>query len=536
MIDGVIEFLSGETKPIRRELERRMREAAAERALRGGGAVPEPALLDPAPRRTAGRGQRGVGTWTWSGSPSTGDRGGGAGLPAPRRQDGRPLRVPPGERRGQDVTPSSRRSAGVLRRGAGCRRSSSCRRGGRPRARWPSPLRAARLPRRGARAKRGEKRRLAELAEENARHRARRGRGVSDEARCAASKRSRSCARRSTWSALPLRIECFDISTRQGAVDVGSMVVFEDALAKKAHYRKFGVAASRGRTTSQRWRRSSPALRAARDGARADLRRELRGEVPNLVVVDGGKGQLSAALAAMQRVRPAARRGDRAREARARRCSSRAAPTRSASTAHSPASVPPANSRRAHRFALGFHRQRRTARLRVDLRRAEGVGRRAGGRCCATSARPSGSSPRRRGARGRPRRARRRPRARSTRSCTRPGEARSSGVAAAPLPCARDHARTCARACDPLARTDCAAGHARAGAARLERGTGRAKRSRRVRRCEAGGGRARTRRRSLEGDPARERAGEAGQPAAQGPPAPPARFGSRRRSRRRSGS
>ena len=40
---------------------------------------------------------------------------------------------------------------------------------------------------------------------------------------------------------LPLRIECFDISTIQGVETVGSLVLFEDAVAKKAHYRKFAV-------------------------------------------------------------------------------------------------------------------------------------------------------------------------------------------------------------------------------------------------------------------------------------------------------
>ena len=40
---------------------------------------------------------------------------------------------------------------------------------------------------------------------------------------------------------LPMRIECYDISNIQAESPVGSMVVFQDAVAKKAHYRKFGV-------------------------------------------------------------------------------------------------------------------------------------------------------------------------------------------------------------------------------------------------------------------------------------------------------
>ncbi len=40
---------------------------------------------------------------------------------------------------------------------------------------------------------------------------------------------------------LPIRIECYDISNIQSESPVGSMVVFQDAAPKKAHYRKFGV-------------------------------------------------------------------------------------------------------------------------------------------------------------------------------------------------------------------------------------------------------------------------------------------------------
>ena len=46
--------------------------------------------------------------------------------------------------------------------------------------------------------------------------------------------------------ALPLRIECYDISNIQESSPVGSMVVFQDAVAKKGHYRKFGIRGSGG--------------------------------------------------------------------------------------------------------------------------------------------------------------------------------------------------------------------------------------------------------------------------------------------------
>src|SRR5207253_10522882 len=100
---------------------------------------------------------------------------------------------------------------------------------------------------------------------------------------------------------LPIRIECFDVSTIQGSETVGSMVVFEDAVPKKAHYRKFGV---RGADASQDDFAAMAELvsrRFARLGdAAAKEYDESFAKPPNLVVVDGGKGQLSAALAAMQ--------------------------------------------------------------------------------------------------------------------------------------------------------------------------------------------------------------------------------------------
>ena len=80
----------------------------------------------------------------------------------------------------------------------------------------------------------------ARAAERRARARAatRADRSASDSA---ASRRSRSCASALNLESLPLRIECFDISNIQDESPVGSMVVFQDAVPKKAHYRKFGI-------------------------------------------------------------------------------------------------------------------------------------------------------------------------------------------------------------------------------------------------------------------------------------------------------
>ena len=171
------------------------------------------------------------------------------------------------------------------------------------------------------------------------------------------------------------------------------MVVFQDAMPKKAHYRKFAVrSASTGRTTSRRWREVISRRFARLSDARRSEFDERFAATPNLVVIDGGKGQLSAALAAMQAY-------DLPRVAviaLAKRVEEVFVPGRP-----DPIVLDPHNPGlqllqrirdEAHRFALGFHRQRRDARgVRVDLRRARRASaRRGGARCCSTSARRSG--------------------------------------------------------------------------------------------------------------------------------------------------
>jgi excinuclease ABC subunit C len=148
---------------------------------------------------------------------------------------------------------------------------------------------------------RGEKKRLAELAGENA------VLALTHEATAAEQKRLRriesleSLREHLNLESLPVRVECFDISNLQGRDIVASMTVFVDAQPKKAHYRSFTVRgldgqddfASMAQVISRRFAR----LRDAGDAARHD---ESFAAVPNLVVIDGGKGQLAAALEAIQ--------------------------------------------------------------------------------------------------------------------------------------------------------------------------------------------------------------------------------------------
>ena len=108
---------------------------------------------------------------------------------------------------------------------------------------------------------------------------------------------------------LPRRIECYDISNIQGTNPVGSMVVFEEGRPKSSHYRRFKVKTVEGvddysmmrEVLSRRFRR----LAAPDDdgphngnGRPADARSSGDGawqSVPDLVLIDGGKGHLSAA-------------------------------------------------------------------------------------------------------------------------------------------------------------------------------------------------------------------------------------------------
>jgi excinuclease ABC subunit C len=100
----------------------------------------------------------------------------------------------------------------------------------------------------------------------------------------------------------PLRIECFDISNLQGTEIVASMVVMEDGLAKRSDYRRFKVRhqdgqddfASMEEVLTRRFRRY---LEERDEGARAGKRFAYP---PNLLLVDGGRGQLNVAVRVLE--------------------------------------------------------------------------------------------------------------------------------------------------------------------------------------------------------------------------------------------
>src|SRR5438309_1448664 len=104
--------------------------------------------------------------------------------------------------------------------------------------------------------------------------------------------------------ALPVRIECYDISNIQGKYPVGSMVVFEDGRPKPAHYRHFRIKTVQGANDFAMLqevlrRRFARYARQADDGQEEPSFSAL----PDLVLIDGGKGQLSAAREVLEGVR-----------------------------------------------------------------------------------------------------------------------------------------------------------------------------------------------------------------------------------------
>ena len=151
------------------------------------------------------------------------------------------------------------------------------------------------------RAQRGPKRRLLEMARNNA-------------ALAGAAEEERLLRRRQTriesleglrdalgLESLPLRIECYDISNLGEQHAVGSMVVFVSGLPKKSHYRKFAVRdvvgqddfAMMNEVIARRFERGALIERGETEFD------ESFAATPDLIVVDGGKGQLSAACEAL---------------------------------------------------------------------------------------------------------------------------------------------------------------------------------------------------------------------------------------------
>jgi excinuclease ABC subunit C len=170
-------------------------------------------------------------------------------------------------------------------------------------------------------------------------------------------------------SGLPRRIECFDISTIQGAETVASLVVCEEGRMKRSDYRKFRV-----RAESATFLDDFAAMKQV-VGRRYRRVLEDGGPFPDLVVIDGGKGQLNAAYEALQDVGLA--------NLVAIGLAKKEELVFARDSDHPIAMDPHGAALRllqrirdeAHRFALTFHRQARAKRdLRSELDAVPGIG------------------------------------------------------------------------------------------------------------------------------------------------------------------
>ena len=171
---------------------------------------------------------------------------------------------------------------------------------------------------------RGDKRALVELATRNAELSYRTRFNETTAAHFDALETLRS---RLNLPAIPRRIDCFDISTIQGSDTVASMVVCEDGRMKRSEYRKFRVRGLRSagprssvlglrfpnpesRIPNPESRIPDPGPRIPDDFAamREVVQRRYRavleggGPFPDLILIDGGKGQLSAAYEALEQI------------------------------------------------------------------------------------------------------------------------------------------------------------------------------------------------------------------------------------------
>lgn len=167
---------------------------------------------------------------------------------------------------------------------------------------------------------------------------------------------------------LPRRIECFDNSNLQGSDPVASMVCFVDARPKKSEYKRFNIKtvegpddfASMKEVLSRRYKRVM----------------DEKQQIPDLIVVDGGKGQLSSAVQALEEI---GFYGECEIIGLAKRLEEVFVPGKS-----NPIMIPKKSSAlkllqkvrdEAHRFAVSFHRNKRSKRtIKTELTQISGIG------------------------------------------------------------------------------------------------------------------------------------------------------------------
>ena len=145
--------------------------------------------------------------------------------------------------------------------------------------------------------KQGVRKQLLDLAHTNA-HDALEKHGTQEERKTIRTKGAvKQLADLLSLKTLPNRIECYDISHVSGVDKVSSMVVFEGGEPKKSHYRKFKIKTVEGNNDFASMKETlSRRLERLNNPEETD---ESFASVPDLIVIDGGKGQLSYALDAL---------------------------------------------------------------------------------------------------------------------------------------------------------------------------------------------------------------------------------------------
>ncbi|MBJ7332176.1 MAG: excinuclease ABC subunit UvrC, partial [Solirubrobacteraceae bacterium] len=157
------------------------------------------------------------------------------------------------------------------------------------------------------RAERGDKRRILELAERNAKLALDQEKLKVERQRQQRVEALDELQRELGMDTLPIRIECFDISNLMGTNTVASMVVFEGGVPKKSDYRRFKVRGTEeGVPDDFASMEEVLGRRMAQFEAQQDLsphdpkRNESFASLPSLIVIDGGPGQLSAGMRALE--------------------------------------------------------------------------------------------------------------------------------------------------------------------------------------------------------------------------------------------
>jgi excinuclease ABC subunit C len=165
----------------------------------------------------------------------------------------------------------------------------------------------------------------------------------------------------------PRRIECFDISNIQGTDTVASLVVFSDGKPKKSEYRKFKIRTVDGPN-------DFASMQEVVERRYTRLLQE-KGMLPDLIIVDGGRGQLSSAIEVLSKLElkavPIIGLAKRLEEVFLPGQSESLQLPRTSSGLRLMQQIRD----EAHRFAVTFHRSLRTKRIiQTELDKIQGVG------------------------------------------------------------------------------------------------------------------------------------------------------------------